>query len=147
MMDNNALCWVMTKYDFPNKKYSKDHTTPKNSKSITLYFSSLELRNRYAHATVCQPVGDRCSNAAPKPALEASHLTRVSKCGLSPVLSVAFATLFFMRWKCVSCSLFQMNWVFFLRSGRSGWHNWESLGMNLPNTERILKMNVVVLNF
>ncbi|XP_075255316.1 uncharacterized protein LOC142348034 [Convolutriloba macropyga] len=43
--------------------------------------SSLELRKRDANATLCQPVGERCSNAAPNPALEASHLIRVSRCG------------------------------------------------------------------
>ena len=32
------------------------------------------LRNPDANATVCQPVGDRCSIAAPKPALGISDL-------------------------------------------------------------------------
>ena len=53
------------------------------------------LRNPDANATVCQPVGDRCSIAAPKPALDISDLMRISKCGLLLFL-VALATLFFM---------------------------------------------------
>ena len=78
-MDNNALGSMMTVIDFPNKKYLKysaDVTTPNNSTSLTLYRFSLELRNCDANSTVCQIVGDRCSNAAPKLALEASHLMR-----------------------------------------------------------------------
>ena len=56
------------------------HTTPNNSSSLTEYFSSSEFKNRDAYAIANQPSAECCSNATPKPVLDASQTMRVSKC-------------------------------------------------------------------
>ena len=55
-------------------------TTPKNSNSLTEYFSSRKFKKRDAYAIATQPSAECCSNAAPRPVLDASQTMRVSKC-------------------------------------------------------------------
>ena len=56
---------------------------PNSSRSLMLYRSSTDFKNRDAKTTVCQPFGVRCSKAQPKPLREASHFIRVSRSGLN----------------------------------------------------------------
>ena len=44
-----------------------DQATPRSSSSFIRYLSSTEFKNRDANATVCHPLGVRCSNAHPNP--------------------------------------------------------------------------------
>ena len=64
-----------------------------SSSSFMLYLISTEFKNRGANATVCQPLGVRCSNAHPKPLRDASHFIRVSSSGLKCSVKIE---LFFM---------------------------------------------------
>ena len=73
----------MTVKCLPYKYYLKcsiAKTSPNNSNSFTEYFSSRELKKRYAYAIATQPSVECCSNAAPKSVLDASQTMRVSRC-------------------------------------------------------------------
>ena len=84
----------------PYRKYlkcSNDHTTDRSSRSLVLYFCSLQFKNRLAHAMGCQLLSRYCSRQPPSPFLLASHLTRVgfvvSKCLFSIICVIAFLIL------------------------------------------------------
>ena len=78
-----------------------------------LYLSSTEFKKRDANATVCHPLGVRCSNAHPNPLREASHLIRVSNSGLKCLFSVVSVIWSFIKQNCLSCSSVQTNFECF----------------------------------
>ena len=57
-----------------------DQTTPSNSNSLTLCYSSQEFRNLEVKAIDFHPSTVNCSIPAPSPERETSQLTRVSIC-------------------------------------------------------------------
>ena len=70
---------------FAKRQYLKcftDQTTPKSFNSMTVYRLSLLLRKRDANAIFCQSVGELCSNAAPEPIRDATHMAWVFEFGL-----------------------------------------------------------------
>ena len=97
-----------------------------------LYRSSTEFKNRDAKTAVCQPFEDLCSNSQPNPVREASHFIWVSRSGLTYLFSVVSAIFCFISSNCSLCSYVQINFVFILRSGLSGKHNCDRLGINFP---------------
>ena len=102
-------------------KCSIAHTTPNNSSLLVEYFSSREFKNRDAYAKATQPSAECCSNAAPKPVLDASQTMRVSKCWSKCLFCVIFATSCRMFLKAKLCSGNQLIGLFFsvfFKSGR-----------------------------
>ena len=63
-------------------KYSIDQTTPRTSSSLTLHLSLQEFKNLEVKAIGFHPSAVNFSRAAPGPERDASHFTRVSRCGL-----------------------------------------------------------------
>ena len=63
-------------------KYLIDQTTPRSSSSFTLHRSPQRFKNRDVKVIGCHASTVNCSSPAPRPERDASHFTRVSRCGL-----------------------------------------------------------------